>query len=531
MLKFNKLSHIFYLKDSLSKLLLFAILLINYPAYSQFYDTGSEPTSVKWKQINTNNFQIIFDEEFYSEANRIANILEYSYNSVSEGLNNKPKKVSVIIHNNTVKSNGYVSWAPKRIEMYATPSQEMYPQDWLEQLCVHELRHVVQIDKLNQGITKILSIVFGQQATGVITGFLPLWYLEGDAVFTETVLTKSGRGRLPSFEKELRTILLCDEEQFSIYKTMFGSYKNFVPTYYKYGYNLRSYAQKRYGDSISNNVENFVAKHPFTIFPFHFAIKKYTAGNIKNLYNDTYEYLDSTWKSEDIKSTNYQLFSDIKDKDYENYSDPQFVDNNKIIALKSGLSHLKQIVLIDSSKQSILHEPGILSSQDLSYENNKVVWAEKRRDVRWENREYSELQILDINSKQIRQITSKSRYFAPDLSEKANKIVCIESDKKNNCYLTFLSTFNGKEYAKIKSPEGVFLQNPEWSTDNNFVYVIAVNKNGKGILRYNLEKKIWENILPFSYDDIQNIRITGDNLYYHSSYSGIDNIYLHKINT
>ncbi|MEA3317606.1 MAG: hypothetical protein U9R54_06580, partial [Bacteroidota bacterium] len=38
-------------------------------------------------------------------------------------------------------------------------------------------------------------------------------------------------------------------------------------------------------------------------------------------------------------------------------------------------------------------------------------------------------------------------------------------------------------------------------------------------------------ILPFSYDDIQNIRITGDNLYYHSSYSGIDNIYLHKINT
>ncbi|MEA3318204.1 MAG: hypothetical protein U9R54_09625, partial [Bacteroidota bacterium] len=56
MLNTNNLSNRFYLKNSLSKLLLFAILLINYPAYSQFYDTGSEPTSVKWKQINTNNF-------------------------------------------------------------------------------------------------------------------------------------------------------------------------------------------------------------------------------------------------------------------------------------------------------------------------------------------------------------------------------------------------------------------------------------------------------------------------------------------
>ena len=49
------------------------------------------------------------------------------------------------------------------------PSQD--PSDtWLEHLCVHEFRHVVQIDKVNQGLTKILYYLFGEQITIAITG-------------------------------------------------------------------------------------------------------------------------------------------------------------------------------------------------------------------------------------------------------------------------------------------------------------------------------------------------------------------------
>jgi len=123
-----------------------------------------------------------------------------------------------------------VLWAPKRMEIFTCPPQDTYAENWLQQLAIHEYRHVVQIDKLNQGMTKVLTYVFGEQATGAILGlFIPLWLVEGDAVCTETALSNSGRGRLPSFEMKLRAQTLT-KINLNYDKAVFGSYKIICPT-------------------------------------------------------------------------------------------------------------------------------------------------------------------------------------------------------------------------------------------------------------------------------------------------------------
>ncbi len=58
-------------------------------------------------------------------------------------------------------SNGNVALAPRKSELYTMPSQDP-TDDWLEHLCVHEFRHVVQLDKVNQGLTKDLYYLFGE---------------------------------------------------------------------------------------------------------------------------------------------------------------------------------------------------------------------------------------------------------------------------------------------------------------------------------------------------------------------------------
>ena len=55
------------------------VLFFSGDIFAQFYSTGQDPISVKWKQINTSNFQIIFDQDFEEKAQEIANILEYYY--------------------------------------------------------------------------------------------------------------------------------------------------------------------------------------------------------------------------------------------------------------------------------------------------------------------------------------------------------------------------------------------------------------------------------------------------------------------
>ncbi|MFC2152166.1 hypothetical protein ACFLSE_06520, partial [Bacteroidota bacterium] len=224
-----------YFRKSLC-LILFLSTLFIHRSFAQFYSTGQEPSLAKWNQINTNNFQIIFQKEFEDQARKIANTLDYYYFKVGESLNHSPKKISVIVHNQTILSNGYVAWAPKRMELFATPPQDISPDPWLDHLCIHELRHVIQIDKLNQGITKLLALVFGQQAIGLIAGQLPMWYYEGDAVCTETALTEFGRGRLPSFERGIKTHLLSEEKRYSFDQSLFGSYTRYVPNHYEFGY-------------------------------------------------------------------------------------------------------------------------------------------------------------------------------------------------------------------------------------------------------------------------------------------------------
>ena len=84
---------------------------------------------------------------------------------------------------------------PGEWRLYPTPEQNTIPLDPIKQLAIHELTHVFQMESLNNGFSKALSFLFGEQIYGVVASLLPLWFLEGDAVFAESALTESGRGQ------------------------------------------------------------------------------------------------------------------------------------------------------------------------------------------------------------------------------------------------------------------------------------------------------------------------------------------------
>ena len=189
----------------LSWFLLTSSIFLPYFADAQYFAVGQDPASIKWRQIQTENFQLIYPSDYEDQAQRVAHIFErvYGYSGVS--LNHKPKKISVVLHTKSIKSNGFVAWSPSRVELFPTPGQEMYAQDWIEQLAIHELRHHVQIDKIESELPAIFRILLGEQAAALVVGaYLPFWFLEGDAVVSETAFSNSGRGRLPSFSMELK---------------------------------------------------------------------------------------------------------------------------------------------------------------------------------------------------------------------------------------------------------------------------------------------------------------------------------------
>jgi hypothetical protein len=83
---------------------------------AQYYVKDQDPASIHWKEINTKHFQVLFPENYSKEGQKLINLLEYSFPHVSEQLGHQPSKIPVIVHNYSAISNGFVSWAPKRIE-------------------------------------------------------------------------------------------------------------------------------------------------------------------------------------------------------------------------------------------------------------------------------------------------------------------------------------------------------------------------------------------------------------------------------
>jgi len=365
-----------------------ALLIGNSRLYAQYYSTGQEPASIRWKQIKTEHVKLIFPDYYEARARKLASYLDSTCAYSGTSLNYRPKRIPVIIHTQSAKSNAVVAWAPKRMEFYTTPPQDMYAQPWLEQLSIHEYRHVVQIEKLNQGPTRVLSWFFGQQGTAAILGlYVPPWFLEGDAVVAETGLSYSGRGRDPRFEMRLRAQVL-GRGPYSYDKATLGSYRDFIPSHYQLGYFLVAEGRRKYGSAIWSHSLDRVGRRPYMITPFQNGIREISGERKIPFYEESISSLGQRWRRQDSLSglAEVRIVSPSQ-KRYTDYRHPVYINESEVVALKISIDDIPRFVKIDSNgNEEVVYTPGFIKTEAVSYAAGKLCWSENRPDLRWANR-------------------------------------------------------------------------------------------------------------------------------------------------
>src|SRR5690606_11002982 len=115
---------------------------------NQIIDDDQAHSSVKWRQIDTENFRLIFPSTFENTAKKLARQLPKTQEESRKNLKTSPPKITLVLQGNDLLQNGFVQLALRKSEMFPIPSSTADNQEWLPNLALHELRHVAQFDKL-----------------------------------------------------------------------------------------------------------------------------------------------------------------------------------------------------------------------------------------------------------------------------------------------------------------------------------------------------------------------------------------------
>jgi len=496
-------------------------------AGAQYYDTGQDPASLRWLQITTPHFRLIYPDDFGGEAVRYAHLLEESFEELSVLYPGVKTRIPIIIHNHSMQSNGYVSWAPRRMELYPLPGQDNLPMHPAAQLAVHETAHVLQLGSLSShSLGRALRFVIGEQAVGLSAVMIPSWAFEGDAVYAETATGFSGRGRSNAFIRGAMALAMRPEGLYGYDKMLSGSYRNFTPDHYVFGYLMMNHLRTIDQDAWKRVTERVSAG--YFPNPVNTALRRETGLTKKKLYDSAFAALEKTWKeNRPEQMTCYPSLSKSRKRDYVSHFTPHRMPDGRIISLRTSMSDPSRFAITDptTGRELNLTTTGYIYPYIFSLSGNTVVWAEQYPDIRWDNRDYSVIKRLDIPGGTVTAVTYNTRYTAPVLSPDGRTIAAVSTTPDLRCSLVLIDSHTGELLMNVVPPDSLILQRPAWSSDGREVTVVTLSEKGEGIRTYRPTGKAWTVNLAEGITDIVEAKISNDTLFFLAQGDGSDNIY------
>ncbi len=505
--------------------------LFLFPPYilcGQFQKIETTPPNLKWHYKKSENFKVLFPKNLDSIANYTINYLENNIKNIKISPDFKIRKSPIILHNYNSISNGFVTSAPRRSELFITATPEsshfLHNNNWVDLLSTHEYRHLVQKEiAFRKPFNKIVYVLFGELAfSSVSRATMPLWYWEGDAVDIETRNSTFGRGRIPYFNLISRNNLMGGKK-IKLNTQLLGSFKTKTPNIYESGYLMVKYLKDTFGIETFNKIVNKAQSQSMLPLSFSRALKKETNLNFKSLYLKSLNTLTVA----STKTTNEPI-NKRKKNNYTSYLYPKDIGDGSIVFLQQGLGSFQYFGKINKDgSTSNVFMPGLINDHGrISSTKNKLVWLEFDKDPRWDKRVYSIIKILDIKEKKIISKSKKTYFSSVDISKDGEKLVALSNNPNGTQSLVFLNVEGCIKTNEINLKNGVY-SNIRFSEKNTLIGI----KNNNGI-KHLFIYSINENKFDAFFKTNQNIGQPtqyGNLIAFNSDVDGVDEIILYNI--
>lgn len=511
---------------TLLALLLHALVFLPTSSLAQV-NTLQSINDVKWQEIESKNFKIVFPRQLEDKAQYTLNLLEHYKPLVSKSYEVNSKKLLLVIRPDMALPNGFVTLAPRRSEWFNNTSLTplVGSLEWFQSLAIHEYRHVVQYDYLNQGYTRWGYNLFGEGVLGLLINMvMPTWYFEGDAVWAETVLSDGGRGRSPRFSSRLKALI--SSNNFPKYDELLArSYTKNLPNYYVYGFFLITRAYQVYGPNVWKEIAAYAADHPWNAYAMYNGFQYVTNQSFETFYNETLQELKSKWG--ELPKKDYKKFANKKNKNKFSQQAYPMKKGMDLFYLERGLnSHWG----LHSAKKGLIKELNIIPSlSKVDMTKSKFLFVQNSPHWRYSFKEFSNLYIYDLKKNQTKKLTHNKRLFHPQFSRSGKKILAIEYNDEEEVSLNIYDLKGELISEHSLSVHKLQFAQATWISNSEIVAIVIDNEGKKFFASYDLMSDDLEQLTPSTRNNIYNISYNNGFIYYEADYKGKVNIFRYHI--
>lgn len=499
---------------------LLLLTLAALPLRAQFNLPGDEPARLRWYSIETPYYQIIYPEGADSLARIYGTRLEQFRKPTGLSLGEmpgggQPRKMPVVLHTHNVYSNGSVSWAPTRFDLYTLPdAYGSDPSPWEVQLASHEPRHQAQLQWGGNSWFKPFTWVIGQ-------GWNPIaWILyfdscigEGDAVNTETGLWKGNRAWTADFLNYYRVAFdQGDTRCWSRWR--FGSFKHYTPDVYALGYLVLSGSQTFYDRPlILQDALQTSRKKPWRMSPSSLFTqinkstgKKKFKESLREI-QDTYQAL---WEEDREARGPFMPMEQVtEDESFATDFDSPFCFDGQLYLFRSGFIYNKELVRWDgNSCKTVRPFASHVSQPSPEPVRRRLYWSETVQDKRWTLAGTSRLRYLDMDSGKTHDLTREGRLYTPQPSPDGSRLAAIDYPVNGGSALVVVSADDGQLLARYPAPDGIQLTEVAWMGED--FYATGISARGTGLYR-TLPEGGWAEELAPSIQKVINLESDGEN--------------------
>jgi len=441
-------------------------------------------------------------------------------------------KIDVIVSDHTDYANGSATAFPSNKIKIFVSEPELHSQlnnfeDNLRQLFIHEFTHILNMDTAH-GIAEFLRSIVGSSRLFYPNTFLPIWLIEGNAVYEESIDGKNGRNNSTLSEMIIRNDIYYNNIKSISEASSFPRKWPAGSTPYLYGGKFIEFIEKNYK---RGSIADYFHENGYNILPWSDNIYPYPFFNndAKVTIGKTFPEIWSEFIKE-LKTTQKRKIEKIKSTGLSNYkaisnpgasaSNPVYLRNGDIVFSEKS-PHQKGVVKkisIDGETSTLCETTGPNSITELKDEEVLLLEVEIFETFSL----YNEAFVCADNEK--KRITSKLRGKEISAFDSGKKVLFIRNEKGR---FELIESDNHFRKEKVILSSDLQLAYPEISPNGKMI-VFSV-KDRKGFIDLFMIDRLKNEIKRLTDDYHKDItprwHPNGNKIVFSSDRSGVYNLY------